>query len=169
MVLAEWLAKRCRDVPSIRWVSPETLHVTLKFYGEIQLDMIEGLKKHLACIRQHGPFEMSIDGINGFPAFAAPDIVWTGVKTDMRRLMKTVEDVERLSLRVGIDRNRRQLRPHITLGRRNAPMPLDAAVTDLLRKDPPHVEPWVVETITLTKSELFSAGPKYSPLGIYKI
>lgn len=169
MILAKWLAKRRRDVPCIRWVSPETLHVTLKFYGEIQLDMIEGLKKQLACIRQKGPFEMGIDGINGFPTLTAPNTVWTGIKTDMRRLMKTVEDVEQASLRVGIDRNRRELRPHITLGRRDTSAPLDAEVTALLRRDPPRVEPWVVETITLTKSELFSNGPKYSPLGIYKI
>lgn len=169
MILANWLAKRQRDVPCIRWVSPETLHVTLKFYGEIQLDMIEELKKHLAGIKQKGPFEMSIDGVNGFPTLAAPNTIWTGVKTDMHRLMKTVQDIEHASLRVGVDRNRRELRPHITLGRRNILTPLDVAVTELLRKDPPRVEPWIVETITLTKSELFPDGPKYSQLGIYKI
>lgn len=168
-VLAKWLAERRRDVPAIRWVSPETLHVTLKFYGEIQLDMIDALKQHLAAIRRKGPFEMGIDGVNGFPTLAAPNTIWTGVKTDMRRLMETAEEVERASLRIGIDRNRRKLRPHITLGRRNTQEPLGAAVIKLLREAPPLIEPWVVETITLTKSELFPDGPKYSSLGIYKI
>lgn len=168
-VLGKWLDRRRRDVPVIRWVSPETLHITLKFYGEIQLDMIEGLKKHLAAIKRKGPFEIGIDGVNGFPSIAAPNTVWTGVKTNMPRLMETAREVERASLKVGIDRNRRRLRPHITLGRRNTQEPLDAAVIELLRNDPPNVEPWLAEAITLTKSELFPEGPKYSPIGIYKI
>lgn len=168
-VLAKWLAKRSRDVPVIRWVSPETLHVTLKFYGELQLDMIEDLKRRLTAVRQDGPFEMGIGGVNGFPSLAAPNTVWTGVKTDMRRLMRIAEEVERASLRVGIDRNRRKLRPHITLGRRNTQEPLDAAAIEILRNDPPLVEPWIVETVVLTKSELFPGRPKYSPLGVYRV
>lgn len=168
-ILGKWLEKRRGDVPVIRWVSPETLHITLKFYGEIQLDMIEALKKHLAAIRRRGPFEIGIDGVNGFPTLSAPNTVWTGVKTNIPRLMETAREVERASLKVGIDRNRRRLRPHITLGRRNTQEPLGAAVTELLQNDPPIIEPWLVETITLTKSELFPDGPKYSPLGIYTI
>lgn len=167
--LAQWLVARRRDVPAIRWVSPETLHITLKFYGEIQLDMIEELKKALADIRQKGYFEMNVDGINGFPRLSAPNTIWTGVKTDMPRLMGVAEEVERASLRAGIDRNKRRLRPHITLGRRNTEEPLEAKTVELLENNPPRVEPWLVEKITLTKSELFPQGPKYTTLGVFKI
>lgn len=167
--LGKWLDRRRRDVPAIRWVSPETLHITLKFYGEIQLDMIEGLKKHLAAIKRKGPFELGINGVNGFPTLSAPNTVWTGVKTDISRLMETAREVELASLKIGIDRNRRRLRPHITLGRRTTQEPLSAEVMELLLNDPPVVEPWLVEAIMLTKSELFPDGPKYSPMGIYKI
>lgn len=156
-------------MPFIRWVSSETLHITLKFYGEIQLDMIEALKKSLAAIRKKGPFEMNIDGVNGFPRLSAPNTIWAGVKTDVPRLLDVAEEVERASLRAGIDRNKRRLRPHITLGRRNTEEPLDAKTIELLENNPPRVEPWIVETITLTQSELFPQGPKYTALGSFKI
>lgn len=156
-------------MPCVRWLSPETLHVTLKFYGEIQLDMVESLKKHLAAIRRRGAFEMNIEGINGFPSLLAPNTIWTGIKTDLRRLLDTAGDVERASLKIGVNRERRPLRPHITLGRRSAGGPLDAASVAILENSPPRLEPWRVESITLMQSELFPQGPKYTTLEVFKI
>lgn len=156
-------------MPRIRWVSPETMHVTLKFYGEIQLDMIESLKKHLSAIKQKGGFIMNVKGINGFPSLAAPNTIWTGVETDEQRLREVFEAVERASLRIGIDRAKRPLKAHITLGRINNGEPLGAAALAVLENNPLTVEPWNVETVTLMQSELFQRGPKYTPLGVFKI
>lgn len=156
-------------MPNIRWVFPETLHVTLKFYGEIQLDMIEALKKHLAAIKQKGGFAIGVEGINGFPRLAAPNTIWTGVKADRRRLGEVFEEVERASLRIGVDRERRPPKPHITLGRRSVREPLDAKMLAILEKNQPQIEPWNVESITLMQSELFPRRPRYTPIGTFKI
>ena len=153
----------------IRWVAPETLHMTLKFHGEIQQDMVESLKKHLAAIKQKGPFEAGIKGIHGFPDLAAPEVIWTGVTADMDRLKEVREQAEIASLRAGIKREKRQLKPHITLGRNKTGKPLSGETLELLRNNEPRLEPWTAESITLMRSELFQYGPKYTRLGIYKI
>lgn len=167
--MASWISARRRDVPAIRWVSPETLHITLKFYGEIQLDMIEALKKHLAALRHKGAFEMSVEGINGFPTLAVPNTVWTGIKTDAARLGEVFEGTERASLKIGVNKEKRPLRPHITLGRGNRLEPLDEKTLNILQRNIPRTEPWSVGAITLMRSELFAEGPKYTPLGRFKI
>lgn len=163
------MADRRRDMPHIRWVFPETLHVTLKFYGEIQLDMVEALKKHLAAMKQKGAFTVSIGGINGFPCFSVPNTIWTGLKTDSPRIKEIFAEVERASLRIGVDRAKKPLRPHITLGRRNTSEPLDIKTLDILEKNQPQTDPWNVKSVVLMRSELFSRGPRYTTLGVFKI
>lgn len=157
------------EVPEIRWVSSETLHMTLKFHGEIQPDMVEALKKELAAIKPNGSFAMGIEGVNGFPGLDRPDVIWAGIKADTARLNEVREQVEMASLRIGVKREKRRLRPHVTLGRNKSGKPLGAVALELLTAGPPRLEPWSVSSVTLMRSELFPRGPKYTPHGSYKI
>lgn len=160
---------RRRDVPGVRWVRPETLHITLKFCGEIQEDMAEGMARHLAGVKQKGSFNLSIRGIGAFPLLTAPRTVYSGVVGDIKRLKEVRCDVETAALRVGLDRDTRSYNPHITLGRRNSNEKFPEEHKRIIEDNPIQIEPWRVETITLMKSDLFPEGPQYTPLGVFKI
>jgi len=164
-----WLDARRRDVPDVRWVRPETLHITLKFCGEIQEDMVQGIIRYLTKFKQKGAFMLQIQGIGAFPSFPPARIVWTGVTGALNRLQEVQNAAENAALSVGLAREPRRYTPHITLGRRNSKDPFPQVQIDTVQSDPLYTEAWQVNAMILMKSELFPDGPKYTPLGVFKI
>ena len=61
--ISKWTAKVRRDLPQIRWVDPRTIHITLKFCGEIPCETTELLTQKLKSISKIGPMLLSIKGI----------------------------------------------------------------------------------------------------------
>src|ERR1700733_14478567 len=64
--------------PEERWVRPESLHVTLKFFGERPEDEVEKTKRTLAAVTAES-FEVKFRGIGFFPGMRAPRVFWIGV------------------------------------------------------------------------------------------
>jgi 2'-5' RNA ligase len=168
-ILGEWLSARKKDMPDVRWVRPETMHLTLKFCGEIQEDMALGMMRHLEKRKQKGAFQLTVEETRGFPSLSSPRVVCASVGGDMRRLKEVQYEAETAALRVGIDRDARAYSPHLTLGRRTAQTKLTDRQREILEENPISAAPWYADSITLMKSELFPSGPKYTPLGVFKI
>ena len=59
--------------------------------------------------------------------------------------------------------------PHVTIGRRNSDRPLPEEIISSMRSAELLTEPWTVREITLMRSELSPMGPRYTPLGLFKI
>jgi RNA 2',3'-cyclic 3'-phosphodiesterase len=64
--------------PDARWVSPESLHVTLKFIGEKPSEAVEDIKRALSAIPA-GTIEISFRGYGFFPTSNAPRVFWIGI------------------------------------------------------------------------------------------
>ena len=104
-------------LPDVRWVSPETMHLTIKFFGDIPSTDIDKIKTAMLSLqKQQQAFETDISGLGAFPSLARPRVVWLGVQnqTAFRRLHSAVE--EELS-RTGFERDERPFSPHLTMGR----------------------------------------------------
>ena len=115
----------------IRWVKPETIHITLKFCGEIPEEMARAVSSLLDKELPRGPFELAARGVGGFPKLSAPRVVWTGITGDTEKLCALARAADNLAARRGVAKERKKFSPHITLGRRSETTPLPA---DVLRE-----------------------------------
>ncbi|MDJ0948778.1 MAG: RNA 2',3'-cyclic phosphodiesterase [Alphaproteobacteria bacterium] len=109
------VATLCSGLKGVRWVTPENLHLTLKFIGERPAhdvpDMISALGRiHLA------PFQMTLSGVGYFGARKRIRSIWAGVERT-EALVNLHRRVESTLHQIGIPREDRKFAPHITLAR----------------------------------------------------
>ena len=65
----------------IKWVDPSSIHITLKFLGEVREEKIEEIFQVIEKITAKiGPFTLKIEGTGAFPNFASPRVIWMGAK-----------------------------------------------------------------------------------------
>lgn len=127
------------------------------------------LLDNLKNIRPTGPFDINIEGIGGFPDLLRPRVVWAGVRGDTESLFAVRNEVEKAALKSSIPKENKKYTPHITIGRRNSDRPLPDRILSLMESESLVTVSWTVREITLMRSELSPMGPRYTPLGLFKI
>jgi 2'-5' RNA ligase len=101
--------------PDVRWVRPESLHVTLKFIGERSEDEVENIKQALETIAG-GVFDMSFRGYGFFPGERAPRVFWVGIEAGPElSSLAAVVDAKLAALE--IPKEDHEYSPHLTLAR----------------------------------------------------
>ena len=168
-IVSNWLSFRRRESHELRWAYPETMHITLKFCGERPSETVSMLLNNLKNISSIGQFDIYIEDIGGFPDLIRPRVVWASVKGDIERLSALRNEVEKAALKASIPRENKKYTPHVTIGRRNSDRPLPEEIISSMRSAELLTEPWTVREITLMRSELSPMGPRYTPLGLFKI
>lgn len=101
--------------PDARWVRPESLHVTLKFIGEMPDEEIERIKSSLRTIVAE-KVEMKIDGYGFFPSARAPRVFWIGIEADSR-LPGLASRVQQELAPLDIREEEHAFNAHLTLAR----------------------------------------------------
>ncbi len=118
--------------PDAKWVTPASLHVTLKFIGEQPPERVEEIQRDLAAIKAP-PLGIAFRGYGFFPSPRSARVFWVGIHAgpELELLARNVEDV---TARFGIEREERYA-PHLTLARARPPQqrggPLSAAARSL--------------------------------------
>ena len=97
-----------------RWVAPESIHVTLKFLGEVPEERMEQVDGALAGLTWK-PFTISVHGVGFFPGARSPRVFWTGMEAPT--MQGLTEELDARMERLGFDKEKRKFRPHITLAR----------------------------------------------------
>ena len=145
------------------------MHITLKFCGERPSETVDMLLDNLKSIRPTGLFDINIEGIGAFPDMVRPRVAWAGVRGDTEHLFKIRDEVEKAALKASIPKENKKYTPHITIGRRNSDIPLPEKALSSMQSEALVTSPWTVREITLMRSELSPMGPRYTPLGLFKI
>ena len=157
-------ALRERFAREVRWVDPESVHLTVKFLGEQPPELAADLLHRLAPrVERHPAFDLTCRGIGAFPSLGRPRVVWCGVDPNPA-LTLLYEDVERAAAEAGLDREERAFHPHLTVGRLRAPLATAEAAefADIARAgDPQLTERFPVESVQLMRSDLTAAGARY--------
>jgi 2'-5' RNA ligase len=140
-------------------VKPPSIHITLKFLGEIDEKTLARVKEALSGIR-FAPFEVSLAGVKGNPP-PSPRVIWCEIR-DAGGCRGLFELVEAALAPLGIPKERRAYTPHATLARvkRFDPSllpPLKSLASEEFGSCP-------VRSIKLKKSTLTPAGPIYEDL-----
>ena len=111
--IGEGLARRQNGLPGARWRPAETLHITLRFFGETAETVAADIDGELAAIMA-SPFELNLEGVGSFGDGADVRAVWAGVGENAR-LRQLAADCERAARRAGCKPEKRTYRPHVTL------------------------------------------------------
>jgi 2'-5' RNA ligase len=112
------LARTLRD-SGIRasWCKAGTLHLTLKFLGDVEKSDLPSVVEAVAAASSRvPPFAFETGRLGAFPSPRNPRVLWLGAEPvdELFDLQAAIED--ELSA-VGFPRERRRFHPHITLGR----------------------------------------------------
>jgi 2'-5' RNA ligase len=105
--------------PDVRWVGPETFHVTLQFLGETtKLDEIRGALKHIDC----PSVPLAFRGAGFFPNPKAPRVFWLGIDCD-ETLQTLAAEVALSTKPLGFENDKGPYTPHLTLARSGSGRP----------------------------------------------
>ncbi len=108
-----------RNVPSVRWLPPGQIHLTLLFLGEVMEDKLEQISEALSEITVE-PFTIQITKTGCFPHARDPRVLWVGLARQPG-LEQLHILVRRVVSSCGILLEKRPFRPHITVARVKQP------------------------------------------------
>lgn len=115
------LADLRRAAPSgapVRWLSPDTIHLTLKFLGPVEEARLARVKERLSRIPwPWGNVSFVVAGVGAFPDLRRPRVVWAGITEGAERLVELAALVDDEMAALGFPREERRFSPHVTLGR----------------------------------------------------
>lgn len=153
----------------VRWVKPESTHLTLKFLAWVPADLVQGIVKTMnEATSNVKPFQLSVGGLGAFPTFASPRVIWIGVKGEIQPLASIEQRLQELLLPLGFEKDNRPFTPHLTLGRvEREASPSDrrdlgqrVQVLASLKTD--MTTSFTVTGLTLMRSTLHSTGAVYT-------
>jgi 2'-5' RNA ligase len=150
------------SMPDVRWVRPESVHVTVRFLGYAAPSTLVQVQGPLAeAAARYPPAQAAVRGLGVFPDRGRPHVIWVGIHLPETIGMLQAE-CERAAVAAGFPPEPRPFRPHLTLGRwtesaRRPRLP-DA---DLGRAR--------LDRLVLFRSELRRGGSLYTPLAAFPL
>ena len=147
------------------WTRPEGIHLTLKFLGEIPAALVPDIEQALSgAVSGRGRFRLAVGGVGAFPNANNARVAWIGLSGDLDPLTRLQEAVEDAMARLGMDRENRAFKPHLTLARVKYIRSRDQwrkALDEIRDIKLPEFE---VTGVSLMKSELNRSGAVYTEI-----
>ena len=101
-----------------KWAAAETLHLTLKFLGSVEADLIAPLTEILDRVSTDTrPFEVTISGAGVFPSASRPRVIWLGVNDASGEMSDLARRLDIQMAELGFELEKREFKPHLTLAR----------------------------------------------------
>ncbi|PYV82232.1 MAG: RNA 2',3'-cyclic phosphodiesterase [Acidobacteria bacterium] len=101
--------------PNVRWVNPESLHVTLKFMGEQPEPKVKEIESALTSICA-SPFQLGFHGSGFFPTPRSARVFWIGIESGPE-LAQLAGAIDAALSQLGIEKEKRAFSAHLTLAR----------------------------------------------------
>jgi len=156
------------EPPSISWVKPQNLHLTLKFLGDIPAEQLKEIKQIISeTTKTISGFRLRLEAAGFFPNLQTARIIWVGANQPPPELKQLAQQLEARLVKSGMPQEERDFRPHITIGRiKNRLNSFDLEkILDKLEKNITGSN-WEFNCgeITLFESTLGPGGPAYTVL-----
>ncbi|MSP83329.1 MAG: RNA 2',3'-cyclic phosphodiesterase [Alphaproteobacteria bacterium] len=153
-------------VPGARWVAPETMHVTLRFIGEVDGIVEDDIAAALAEVYAE-PFALTVSGVGDFEQGSKPKTIWAGV-LEREVLTRLHEKIERQLALIGVREEGRKFHPHVTLARLRGAW-RDRVAQFLAEHHGFVAAPFTVATFHLLSSHRGARGPVYRVEATYPL
>jgi RNA 2',3'-cyclic 3'-phosphodiesterase len=149
---------------SARWVAPESIHITLRFLGEVPDKRLDEINTALTGLTWK-PFTITVHGVGFFPGTRSPRVFWAGMEAPTMQGLAEQLDTRMESL--GFDKEKRAFRPHITMARAKSTR-IDSSLVSAAAKYEEHdFGSFPVDRIFLFKSTLKPSGAVHEKLKEY--
>jgi len=169
----------------VRWSDPATIHLTVRFLGEVAAERVPAVAQAVAEAAAAGrPLSLAVEGAGGFPSPRRPRVLWLGVGGEVSALRALAAELEARLAAQGFEPEVPSRRapatatpaapapftPHLTVGRarsfRGSP-----ALAPALAAPPGPPLPWRADALVLFESHLRPGGARHAvllraPLGL---
>ena len=104
--------------PSVKWVDPYGIHLTLKFLGNIGIDQIGEITRAIEeAVQGISPFHLEVKGLGVFPNLRRVQVAWVGISGEIDRLSQLQQRIDSNLAPLGFAPESRRFTPHLALAR----------------------------------------------------
>ncbi len=164
--LADQIARA--GVGGLRPVRPENMHLTLKFFGNVDARQVEAIVDTVThTAKTIRPFTLRLGNVGAYPNNRSPRVLWVGLDGDVALLQDAHRRVETALKQIGIKPDSREFSPHLTIARirdRASHTERRRAAEALFSAEFRSGLPVPVDRISLMRSILQPEGPQYTSL-----
>jgi 2'-5' RNA ligase len=149
----------------IRWVRPEGIHLTLKFFGYVYESDIENISRVVKDgVANMKALLLNVRNLGAFPSVNRPRVLWLGIDGDTNALISLQVEIDAGFQEYGFKKEDRPFRPHLTLARIKEPKGL-IGLAEAVKKNEDYIAgSFTVTGLTLFKSDLKPTGAIYTKL-----
>ena len=151
-----------RPLSKIHWVKREQFHITLKFLGELEPEVIDDVIESLKPLKHFEPFRIELSTIGAFPNMKNANVLWLGCSRGSKELAGLSRQVNDILYRdEELERDTRKFRAHLTLARLKGES-VSENVINQLGTFP--LMNWLCDELVLMRSVLTPKGPIYTQI-----
>ena len=154
----------------VKWVDPYSIHLTLKFLGNVDVKRIGEIARVMErAARGMPPFQLGIGNPGVFPNLRRVQVVWVGLTGEVDKLKQLQQRIESGLASLGFAAESRKFTPHLTLARlRNQATPderhrIGQLIADTEFEAAHGID---VDAISLMSSQLTRKGAIYSRISL---
>ncbi len=156
----------CNDLASrsgsLKVVRPELIHVTLRFFGDIEERVVPDIRRIMTeSVIGIKPFDVDFHGAGSFPGRSKIRVVWVGIKNH-KEISIINERLEAGLESIGFRKENRAFSPHLTVARSRNDLPGVGVVQAIDKYRDVDFGSQRIDSIRLKKSVLGPSGPAYS-------
>jgi len=145
--------------PEFRWSAADNLHLTVRFVGSVDRELVEGIADRLDAA-SGPPISLELGDAGTFRQSRMARVVWLGLSSGAEALTALAARVEAECRLAGLPPEPRPFQPHMTLARarsREGARPPELPAI-------PRLEPWVATELVLFWSQLKKSGAVHEPI-----
>jgi len=159
--------------PPVKWVDPNSIHLTLKFLGNIAVDKIGEITKAMEKAAQEiPPFQLKVKDLGVFPNLRRVQVAWVGINGEIDKLSHLQQRIELNLAPLGFARESRPFVAHLTLARlrdRASPDERQKFGQLIINTELEAVYTIKVDSINLMRSQLTREGAIYSQISSVRL
>ena len=160
--LESYLRECSEAAPQFRWSDPHNLHLTMRFVGGVDRDVVNGIAERVDA---GGAFEIALGELGTFTRGRFARVVWLGVREGAEPLQALAARLEAECQAAGLEAEARAFKAHLTLararGREGAVLPELPAL--------PQLEAWRATELVLYSSHLGRGGAVHEPIRVVRL
>jgi len=176
------LIKRLKDfqaglnldgLKGVKWVDAGSIHLTLKFLGNVDAGRLEAVKQATAgATGSHNPFRLATGRVGFFPGPQRARVFWLGLEGDLSELGRLQKDIDSAMAGLGFESENRPFTGHLTLARLREEcssaqrLGFVSLVSPAVFASGPPVQ---VQSVALIRSRLMPRGAVYTRLAEFPL
>jgi len=153
----------------VRWLDPQTFHLTLKFLGNVPDARVPAVSAALEGVVSGPTLALEAHGLGAFPSLRRPRVLWAGIAGGAPRLVALALNVDRALAALGFPPEERPFRAHLTIGRVRSPRDAGALAKAVEAEATTALGAWTVGEVILYQSRLKPTGAVHEKVSRHRL